>query len=88
MVVLHLFSGHRREGDFEDWLTRLGSAAGLLVKVVNGDLGHGPMWDLRVEENVRAIELLAEAGAYDQVHAGPPCSTWSRARYAPDGPPP
>eukprot|EP00974_Lingulodinium_polyedra_P086387 8369719-Lingulodinium_polyedra.AAC.1 len=54
-TVGHLFSGHRRPGDFEDWLTRLGASGGYRVDVLNVDLGLGPQWDLRLGPRREAL---------------------------------
>lgn len=45
--------------------------------------------DLRDEEKVQRLVVLARSGRFASVHAGPPCGTWSRARYRElPGPPP
>ena len=35
-----------------------------------------------------ALMMLAEEGLIDIVLGGPPCSTWSKLRFLPNGPPP
>ena len=86
---LHLFSGHARAGDVEDALRRHGALEGILVRTDCADLGHGPEWNLLDEENVQRLCALAGAGYWQGVHSGPPCSTWSAARYSGrPGPPP
>ena len=81
LVFLHIFSGHRREGDLEDWLTKLGCEAGVYVMVICADLGYGDHWDLTKKKNLRALKARADAGEFHGKHGGPPCSTWSAARW-------
>ena len=45
-------------------------------------------WDLSVPATFMALMLLAEEGLIDLVLGGPPCSTWSKVRFLPGGPPP
>lgn len=68
---------------------KLGASRGLLVKVECGDLALGEQWDLRRSSNLEVLLAMAQSGAWNGFHSGPPCSTWSMARYANNiGPPP
>ena len=89
VVFLHLFSGHRRENDLEHFLMRIGASLGLMVVVVCADLGYGDQWDLRKRGNTERLLKQISEGYYHAVHSGPPCSTWSAARFSEKpGPPP
>ena len=45
-VVVHLFSGERREGDMEEWIQTLADKNNLRVHVTSADLAEHPQWDL------------------------------------------
>ena len=86
---LHLFSGHRRDGDLADWLSRTGQKYGVVVLTTCADKGYSDTWDFTKEKNREAVMAMLWSGHFDAVGGGPPCSTWSAARYAgDDGPPP
>ena len=46
MLVLHLFSGHRRAGDLQCWLENEGRARGLELVVLSVDLAVDEQGDL------------------------------------------
>ena len=69
---LHLFSGHRRDGDIEFFLIRGGAQRGWRVLVENVDLGRGSEYDLTKPEVVQRLEARIAEGAYDGGHAGRP----------------
>ncbi|CAK0806068.1 unnamed protein product, partial [Prorocentrum cordatum] len=83
----HLCSGRARAGVLEDWLLRVAASRGRLLLCASADIGFGAEFDLTDEVNVRGLVLLAEMET-DGGHSGPSCSTWSRARFQPGGPPP
>ena len=85
---LHMFSGMRRQGDLEWYLTRMGAAAGLHVVVESMDLAYGERNDLDSQEVVDRLVQLGKQGFYSGAHNGAPCATWSRVRFRPGGPPP
>lgn len=76
----HLFSGRRRVDDLEDQMTRLGHDRGVVVFVISIDMVLNVTNDLtnkdKVQELVEAV-TARRVGA----HAGPPCGTWTKARY-------
>ena len=84
----HLYSGLRREQDLEWYLLRAGGAAGLRIVVRTYDVGYGPEFDLLQPEVLERLHQEIRAGRGDGAHSGAPCSTWSRARFRPNGPPP
>ena len=87
-VVLNLFAGPRRCGDIEEWTTRLCAAAGIALLFCSVDLLVDSRWDLAAPETFLALMMLAEEGLIDIVLGGPPCSTFSKLRFLPGGPPP
>ena len=84
----HFFSGLRRVGDLEWHLVRQGGAKGLKIIVFNYDLAYGPEFDLERPEVLERILEQIERGEGERGHNGAPCSTCSRARFVPGGPPP
>ena len=87
-VVLHLCSGHRRQGDFQEHLEALRSsvlaATGRDMLVLSVDVAvdaeRGNLASLQVlatwVEHIKARRVGAMLG-------GPPCETWSRVRGVP-----
>ncbi len=53
LCFFHVFFGHRREGDLEDWPTKPGAQAGVLALCTLVDRGYGDKFDLR---NAKAVE--------------------------------
>ncbi len=82
-----VFSGVRREGDLADQWSREAQALGMLGLTVLVDVRFGAEFDLRCPDKRASLlrRIRAEADAYQ---AAPPCSTWSRVRHRPGGPPP
>lgn len=81
--VVHLFSGRSRPLDLQHYLEREAQISGLLLSAasidVQVDLQKGNLADAAVVgEWARRIR----EGQVVLLHAGPPCSTWSRARHA------
>ena len=72
--ALLLFSGHRRFGDIASWLQWDGSIIPICIDVavhsVYGDVHRDDLW----------IRLI-KAGYVVSAHAGPPCETYSAARW-------
>ncbi|CAK0808808.1 unnamed protein product [Prorocentrum cordatum] len=80
-VVMHLFAGPRRPGDVEEWLGVLAAQRGLELLVLSCDLAQDPLWDLTLPETFQKLWGLVVLGHIDAILGGPPCSTWSRARF-------
>ena len=87
-VVLHLFSGKRRQGDYEDQVRKLATLKGLRVLIVSVDLGSDVAWDVTEAGTFHSLITLAKEGLIDAVGGGPPCGTWSKLRFRPHGPRP
>ena len=79
--VAHLFSGHRREGDLECWLSRLAASSDMQIEVWSLDVAVDPTLDLSNPEVVKKLAEAFKAGFFHAALAGPPCSTWSIARW-------
>ena len=80
--VLHFFSGQRRPGDFQDWLDQSLSLTHYPVWVISLDVAVGAkLCDLSCGGGVARWLGLAIAGRVVMVLGGPPCETWSVARW-------
>ena len=80
-VVLHLFAGLCRDFDVAYYLRLLAAAHGLELLLLCADLATDWRWDLSLPATFAALASLAEQGYIDILIGGPPCSTWSRARF-------
>ena len=56
--------------------------------MISVDLAVDPRWDLSRVDTFEQLWALVEEGLVDVIFGGPPCSTWSRARFRPGGPRP
>ena len=65
-LVLHLFSGKRREFDVEWWLLTLSERAGVVLEVLSIDMDIHPALDLTRQELLLRLEDLIKRG---RVHA-------------------
>ena len=80
--VLHFFSGQRRPGDFQDWLDQSLSVTHYPVWVISLDVPiNAKLCDLSCSGGVARWLDLAIAGRVVMVLGGPPCETWSVARW-------
>lgn len=84
-VFVHLFSGHRREGDLEWFLIRLGTVRRFRVAVISFDKAYGDQFDLGDDEVILDLVEKGREGTVHGVHNGAPCSIRSAARFAPGG---
>ena len=75
--VLLFFSGHRRMGDIASWIAWQGDlipvCIDLAVHETHGDVARFGLW-----------EALIRTGRVCAGHAGPPCETFSLARWLPN----
>ena len=80
--VLNLCCGHRRAGDIADMCARLVFPAAMHIWIISVDIVSGnPEHNLASESRFSVLLGHIRAG---RVHAwiiGPPCETWSRARF-------
>lgn len=80
-VLLHLFSGRRRQGDVQFFLDCMDQPTAYVLHVVSLDIVVDAHWGNATDESVREYWLsLAQAGFIVGFLAGPPCETWSVAR--------
>ena len=86
-IVLNCFSGPRRKEDLHYWLVFFARLAGLHFLVIDLDM-ETEGWDLSLPEVLAELLELIERGYVDFVGGGPPCATWSRARFQAGGPRP
>ena len=86
-VIFHAFSGDSRSKDLKWWLKELSKFKDFRLIVITADLATDKRWDLAKPETFSRLMAMAEEGFIDVVIGGPPCSTWSRARFIklPDG---
>ena len=86
-VFIHMFSG--KEDVLGKEITRQAEAEGLDVYIVNLDKLTDESFDLSKDQPYCDILEDARGGEYDGGHAGPPCGSFSMARYNEGhGPPP
>jgi len=88
MIVVHVFSGLRRAGDFEDWVGRLAHEAGIRCLCMSFDYAANPSHDLLDDDFFGSLRALCWSGLVWGFLGGPPCKTWSKLRWIPNGPPP
>ena len=90
LVIMHFFAGPRREGDLQEEVERRAEQHGLHILMCSIDLLVDSRWDLSELRTFDVIMATIAEGLIDIVVAGPPCSTWSRARHVwfPGGPRP
>ena len=82
-LVLHLFSGRRRPGDYQDHLENMlqGCNGGMCnVVVLSIDIVLHMLGDLTNPESLRLWIDLVLTGIVLLVLGGPPCETWSAIR--------
>ena len=80
-VFLHLYSGRRRMGDLQQYFD-LHSGLGYNLHVVSPDIQVNPRTgDMTDTRKVDHWVTMIQRGVAVGMHAGPPCSTWSRARW-------
>ncbi len=87
-VVMHAFSGARRENDFEHHLRIKCQELEINLLVISVDLGIDVHWDLGAPETFAEIHQMIEEGLLDGLLGGPPCATWTRLRFRHGGPRP
>ena len=82
--ILHLFSGHSREGDLDWWAQKLTAEGEFRVVTIPFDLvHHKDKGDLTNDATFKLLLDLLRGGKILAIQAGPPCETWSCARHQP-----
>ena len=88
MTVLYLFAGPQRNGDVEEYLTQYCHDADIDLYFVAVDILRSALWNVADAKVMHTIMTVVEEGCIDIALAAPPCSTWSRLRFLPNGPRP
>ena len=83
-----MFSGLKRDRDLEWYLVRIGAIHGMKVVVISLDLAYGSQNDLYDMNVVKRLVLKGKERFWSGAHNGSPCSTWSKVKSQPGGPPP
>ena len=79
--IVHLFSGRRRRDDLQEMIERLEPLPGVILHTLSVDIVFGAAADL-MQPHVRAKWFnLFRAGGVIAMFAGPPCESWSEARF-------
>ena len=73
IIMLHLCSGHRRQGDFRSHLDGLIPRSGCVIMTLSIDAVFGPKGNLCDARTARFWAL--------QIITGPPCESWSVSRF-------
>ena len=84
-VFLHAFSGRRRPGDLQHYLEAAfaRNADGIVLHVVSMDVVIDPDWGNACKQETRDFWLRGALSGFVQGGlCGPPCETWSQARFA------
>ena len=82
-IILHLFAGRRRDGDYHDELARLSSAEDFDLRVLSFDTAiNAKLGDLSAtSQSWKNIDTLLRKGYVAGAMAGSPCETFTEARY-------
>lgn len=82
-LVVHLFSGRRREGDFHCHMQRQAASLGVKFVILSMDTAISPTWgDLwHTSESWAMLERLYAWGMVAMTMVGSPCETFTEARY-------
>ena len=89
VVFVHLYSGFRREGDLHHHIESHKWHAGVELFCISVDLClQGDKGDLLSPTKVAWWKDRIRAGQVLGIGGGPPCETWSAARWLGGGPPP
>jgi len=84
LIILHLFSGRRRQGDCHDWAEMLieqyFSGYAVLISSIDTAVG-GAHCDLLTGPGLESLHRIVATGIVAGVLSGPPCETCSAARH-------
>ena len=84
LIMLHLFSGRRREKDIQMELEQLPLPPGVIMTVVSVDVAIDPhRCDLSQSHQQKIWYDLIKGGFVAGLYGGPPCESWSIARWEP-----
>eukprot|EP00438_Fugacium_kawagutii_P022429 Skav232856 [mRNA] locus=scaffold2451:21985:25866:+ [translate_table: standard] len=80
-IVLHMFSGRRRRLDFHDWVQHMYGDCTPYLCIVSLDLAIDDAMDIYQMKVWQSVLAAAASGAIRALLVGPPCESWSSARY-------
>ena len=80
-VVLSVFSGRRRYGDFQAQCEQLSAHMPYMVAVISVDLAVDDSCNMMLEENVRKWTSSIRQRQVLFMLIAPPCETWSQVRF-------
>ena len=81
ILVAHLYSGRRREGDIQSFAEQHWLHTSGRMRVLSVDIIFSETWGNLMRQQTREVFLhAAMQGILTAVVAGPPCETWSIAR--------
>ena len=80
VVLVYLFSGRRRPGDFMSYVETIGESFGIRTSVLLVDLALSDQHDMLDQAKCDWICRKIQNGEIAAILAAPPCETWSRAR--------
>ena len=83
LLVVHLFSGRRRVGDFHWHLQQMADTIGVTFVILSMDTAVSPFWgDLhRSSSSWKFLARCYQAGLVAGTLTGTPCETFSEARF-------
>lgn len=87
-IFLYVFSGRRREGDYQSHVERLLRVHGVSGRVLMIDLALSASHNVYDSALVETLLHWIHAGAVATLLVAPPCETWSEARNQTGGPRP
>lgn len=83
-IILHLFAGPRRHGDFQEFLDKIPPKDGTVIHTISIDLIYHAEWGNLAKRETQLYWLhCIRQGWVMGMLAGPPCCTWSQARGRP-----
>ena len=83
LLMVHLFAGRRRVGDFHWWIDEIAEQwfPGYQIWVASYDTAIDPVLGNLTGSNYEQLVNLAECGVISASVSGPPCETFSPARH-------
>ena len=81
--IVHLFSGRRRPRDLQSSLEGLPAPDGVILHVLSLDIVLGSHADLLCPRTRKKWLQIFAQGLVIALFGGPPCETWSEARFTP-----
>ena len=80
-MIVHLYSGRRRHGDFQHWAEHFAASRGLHLCVISVDTAIDPAMNVHCPDLWSTLLRAGRAGHILGLLLGPPCETWSSARF-------